>query len=90
MKNAFLIVILLIVLIGSFCILSLQTVNKVAVKVDRTTNNTFAVKKSIDTVYSKVDSLYDKVDGLYNKAKEIVVEGYSEPEEGRKARKKKP
>jgi hypothetical protein len=83
MKNFFLIVILLTVLIGSFCILSFQIANKVAVKVDRTTDNKFAVKESINIVS-------EKVDGLYNKAKEIVAEGYSEPDEERKVRKERP
>ena len=90
MKRFLLIVFLLTVLVGSFCILSFRTVNKIAVKVDQTTESKFAVKDSVDGVYKKVDSLYGKADKLYDKVQEMVAEGYSEPDEERKVKKKKP
>ena len=89
MKKFLLIVFLLIVLVGSFCFLSIRTINTIAVKVDQKTDSTFAVKKSVDGIYRKVDRMYGRADELYEKMKGMVAEGYSEPEEGRGGREKK-
>ncbi len=63
-------------MIGSFFILSYQTVHKVAVKVDEKTGNMFALEKSVE--------------GMYYKAQGMVAEGYSEPDEEIKDKKKQP
>ncbi len=76
MNNFLLVMILIAVLIGSFCILSYQTVHKVAVKVDKKTNNMFAFEQSIE--------------GMYYKVQGMVAEGYSEPDEEIRDKKKQP
>jgi len=68
--------ILIAVLIGSFCILSYQTVHKIAVKADEKTDNMFAIKQSVEVMRDKVERM--------------VAEGYSEPDEEIKNKKKQP
>jgi cell division protein FtsB len=83
MKNFLLILILLAVVLGGFWVLSFQTVRNVAVKIDQNTDDKFALEQS-------VESLHAKVEGLYDKAQEMVAEGYSEPDEEIKDKKKQP
>jgi hypothetical protein len=76
MKNFLLVIILIALLIGSFCIISYQTIYKVAVKADEKTNDMFAFEQS-------VEGMRDKVQGM-------VAEGYSEPDEETRDKKKQP
>ena len=76
MKNILIILILLAVILGGFCVLSFQTAHKIAVKADEKTGNMFALEQS-------VESLSGKVEGM-------VAEGYSEPDEEIKDKKKQP
>ena len=76
MKNLLIILIILTVVLGGFCVLSFQTGHKVAVKADEKTGNMFAFEQS-------VEGMYDKVQGM-------VAEGYSEPDEDIKDRKEHP
>lgn len=75
MKNFLLILILLVVLLGGFCVLSFQTTKDVAGKADEISGNMFAFEKSVDEMYNKVQG--------------IVAEGYSEPDEEIKDKPKK-
>jgi hypothetical protein len=76
MKNFLIILIVLAVMLGGFCVLSFQTAHKVAVKADEKTGNMFAFEQS-------VEGMYDKVQGM-------VAEGYSEPDEEIRDKKKQP
>ena len=67
MKNFLLVMMFMTVLIGSFCILSYQSVHKIAVKADDKTGNMFALEQSVE--------------GMYYKVQGMVAEGYSEPDE---------
>jgi peptidoglycan hydrolase CwlO-like protein len=90
MKNILLILILLAVVLGGFCVLSFQTARNVAVKVDKSTNDMFAVEQSVESLSDKVEEWYAKVEGVYDKAEEMVAEGYSEPDEEIKDKQKQP
>ena len=76
MKKFLLIFILLAVVLYGFFALSYQTAHKVAVKADETTGNMFAFEQSVE--------------GMYNKVQGMVAEGYSEPDEEIKDKKKQP
>ncbi len=83
MKNILIILIILAVILGGFCVLSFQTAHKVAVKADEKTGNMFALEQSVESLSGKVEGLYAKVEGM-------VAEGYSEPDEEIKDKKKQP